>query len=77
MEPVDLQSLWICAALWIRGAQALWSPGSTEPRLHRAQAPQSTGSTEPRLHGAQAPRSPGSTEHRLHGAQDGCISYKW
>ena len=74
MEPVDLQSLWICAALWIRGAQAPRSPGSMEHRLHRArlhgaQTPQSPGSTEHRLHGAQAPRSPGSTEHRLHEAQ--------
>ena len=63
MEPVDLQSLWICGALWIRGAQAPQSPGSTG-----AQAPWSTGSTEPRLHGAQAPRSntgTGSTEPRM------------
>ena len=43
MEPVDLQSLWIC------GAQAPRSIGSTEHRLHGAQAPRSTGSTEPRM----------------------------
>ena len=63
MEPVDLQSLWICGALWIHGAQAPWSPGSAEPRIHGAQ-----GSAEPRICGARAILAPtGMAAYHING----------